>query len=263
MAGFWKAPRALARMLAQRWLTPSEYSLLNFVAQSGADRPEGFVTTNGLLATVLGVNEKTVRRGLRSLREKDLVDFDDHERIAAFTIRTADALRTLEGVSMSAPMSAGSADIHAQTEPRKPASQKGRQAVVAADISRARAETETETENHLTTFGGAAAASRELALRSDQPAQALVAYYVDLQRELGVEPPKRLRGQTAGQVGELLREGQPAQVVARALELLVERRLHPSTLPSLIPEAIAGPGKRAEREHPVDALGETFEGPDG
>jgi hypothetical protein len=95
-------------------------------------------------------------------------------------------------------------------------------------------------------------------------AQALVAYYVDLQRELGVDPPKRLIGQTARQVGELLREGQPAQVVARALELLVERRLHPSTLPSLIPEAIAGPGKRAEREHPVDALvREAFEGPDG
>ena len=73
-------------------------------------------------------------------------------------------------------------------------------------------------------------------------------------RTLGVDPPKRLIGQVAGHVGELLREGQPPAVVAAALRLLIERRLHPSTLPSLIPEAFAGPGAAARREHAVDKV---------
>lgn len=65
-------------------------------------------------------------------------------------------------------------------------------------------------------------------------------------RALGVEPPRDLIGQVARQVGRLVREGQPPEVIERALELFSEKRhLGPSALPSLIPEAVAGPGTPA------------------
>ncbi len=75
------------------------------------------------------------------------------------------------------------------------------------------------------------------------PAQAVIAFYVDACRELGAEPPRRLIGQVARHVGELLSEGQPPEIVAKALELMIEKRLHPSTLATLIVEAAAGPAK--------------------
>jgi hypothetical protein len=147
VAGFWKAPRALVQLLAERKLTPSAYTLLNVVAQSGADRPGGFATTNGFLASLLEVNERTVRRALQALRATDLLDYDDHERRAVFTIRTADTLRTMEGASMSAGMSAATADTPASAAGRDPAPARPSAAVTPADTSRARAETETETDS--------------------------------------------------------------------------------------------------------------------
>jgi hypothetical protein len=78
---------------------------------------------------------------------------------------------------------------------------------------------------------------------------------VDLMRAEGVKPPERLVGQVAKVVGELVSEGQPPEVIARALKLLTEKRhLGPSALPSLIPEAAAGPGQRGGPEHPLDVL---------
>lgn len=97
MGGFWKAPRALVQLLAERRLTPTAYALLNVVAQAGADRPDGLVTTNGLLASLLDVSDSTIRRALRALREADLIAYEKHERRAAFTIRTTAHLRSLEG----------------------------------------------------------------------------------------------------------------------------------------------------------------------
>jgi hypothetical protein len=79
-----------------------------------------------------------------------------------------------------------------------------------------------------------------------------VAGYVDLVRELGEPPPRRLVGQVARFIGELLSDGVSAPTIPRALVLMVERRLNPATLPSLVPEAAAGP--RRDREHPADAL---------
>ena len=89
MAGFWKAPRELASMLARRELTATAYTLLHFVAESGADRAEGFVTTNAYLAEALEVSAKMIRRALLLLRTQRLVTFPEHERVALFTISTA------------------------------------------------------------------------------------------------------------------------------------------------------------------------------
>jgi predicted DNA-binding transcriptional regulator AlpA len=83
-------------------------------------------------------------------------------------------------------------------------------------------------------------------------AQTVVAHYVDLLAAEGSPAPKRLVGQVARQVGELAKEGIEEALLERAVEILVERRLNPATLPSLILEAAAGPGRRPTREHEVD-----------
>ena len=70
VGGFWKAPRELARMLAERELTVSAYALLHFLGESGADRPQGLATSNGFLAESLDLSDSTVRRGLSPWREK-------------------------------------------------------------------------------------------------------------------------------------------------------------------------------------------------
>lgn len=90
-----------------------------------------------------------------------------------------------------------------------------------------------------------------VALERATACQELVAGYVDLLRANGSPAPRRLVGQVAKQVGELAREGIPGELIRRALELLFERRLNPAVLPSLIPEASAGP--RAG-EHIADRL---------
>jgi Helix-turn-helix domain len=79
---------------------------------------------------------------------------------------------------------------------------------------------------------------------SPTDARTIVAAYVDRSRAIGVEPPKRLVGHVAKEVGALLNEGQDPGAVDRAIGLLVDRRLHPSALPSLVPEAVAGPPRR-------------------
>lgn len=75
-------------------------------------------------------------------------------------------------------------------------------------------------------------------------AQALVAEYVDQVQALGAKPAARAKGQVARLVGELLAEGQPVETISGAISLLVERRLHPSTLPTLLLEATAGPARK-------------------
>jgi hypothetical protein len=108
---------------------------------------------------------------------------------------------------------------------------------------------------------GAYARVRACAREADGPlvphanAQALVAWYVDRVRELGAEPPKRAVGQVARQVGELTGEGFDEEVIRAALGLMVERRLHPAVLPSLMLEAQAGPPAR-RANNPTDDLWE-------
>lgn len=75
----------------------------------------------------------------------------------------------------------------------------------------------------------------------------LVAGYVDAVRAQGVVAPRRVVGMVAKGVGELISEGVDPAVVERALALLIERRLHPSTLPTLVLEAAAGPRQAPSR----------------
>lgn len=72
-------------------------------------------------------------------------------------------------------------------------------------------------------------------------AQDLVARYVNSVRAEGAPCPKRCIGMMAKAVKELLDEDVDPYVIARAIDLLVERRLHPWSLHSVIFEAAAGP----------------------
>jgi hypothetical protein len=65
-------------MRAERQLSNSEYVLLHFVAEMGADRGKGIPTSNGGLTDALGVSDSTIRRGLRKLRALGLLAFTDH-----------------------------------------------------------------------------------------------------------------------------------------------------------------------------------------
>lgn len=72
----------------------------------------------------------------------------------------------------------------------------------------------------------------------------LVASYVDRVKAAGAPAPKRTIGIVAKNVKELLDEGVDPAIVNDAIGLMVDRRLHPSTLPTLILEAAAGPRSR-------------------
>jgi Helix-turn-helix domain len=147
VAGFWKAPRVLGPLLTTRVLSPTEFTLLVFVAVSGADRVEGCATTNEYLASSLGVSDKTLRRALRRLRALGLIDYTDHERVAGFTVRTAVTLEEVLGSFETPSVTADASVTAAPATECNPAPHVGKPAVTAA-VPRARAQqTETETEN--------------------------------------------------------------------------------------------------------------------
>jgi DNA-binding MarR family transcriptional regulator len=174
--GFFPAPRVLVPvLLAKRKLTPNAYLLLLVVCQSGADRPDGFTTSNAQLRELLGVSDKTIRRALLALEAHGLLEVEAHERVALFTITLGEELRTLvrtvlrtrETPPKSAAVSADSAvtpaDTPAPATPRKPARLSRKPADTAADtaaVPRARAELELEHE-HETTAAAPAAEARE------------------------------------------------------------------------------------------------------
>lgn len=74
---------------------------------------------------------------------------------------------------------------------------------------------------------------------SSEPAgtQELVAHFCDQVAANGDFLPARVKGQTAKEIGKLIREGAPPDVVKRALTMLAAKGKHPSVLPSLVLEA--------------------------
>jgi DNA-binding transcriptional ArsR family regulator len=238
VAGYWQAPRALARMVAERELSLSAYALLNFIGQSGADRPEGFATTNEFLASALGVSDSTIRRALRALRDERLIEYVDHERVAVFTVRDGDRLRSLLRSPLRSPempaVTAEPAVTAATATGRDPASEEGSAAVTPADTSRARAETETETEtttaNAVVRHGGEVIDPDEVLLarvRAHRPdAGGIVAAIMDALTALAGEPlfPRAEYKIVGRHAKELLAQGQPRERVATAGLIALLRR---------------------------------------
>jgi DNA-binding transcriptional ArsR family regulator len=149
VAGYWRAPKALPRLVAEGELTWTGYALLHFIAESGADWPEGLVTSNGSLADATRLSDRTVRRRLRELREKHLVEYEDHERVATFTIHLGPRIQMLLRPPLGSPetpdVAAAPAATPLSSNQRKPASKEGKAATTAAATSRARAKTKTKT----------------------------------------------------------------------------------------------------------------------
>lgn len=93
-----------------------------------------------------------------------------------------------------------------------------------------------------------ASSSNALAIVVPLPvsSQQLVALFVDRSRTLGSDPPSAVTGQVARQVGNLVKEGFTPDRIAAGIELLLQKAMHPSTLPSLVHEA-ALPPRRTSR----------------
>ncbi len=67
--------------------------------------------------------------------------------------------------------------------------------------------------------------------------QSLVAYFIDRSTSLGSKPPGRVTGQVARQIGELVAEGTTGERIRAGIEILLTKRLHPSTLSSCVHES--------------------------
>lgn len=88
-------------------------------------------------------------------------------------------------------------------------------------------------------------------------AQTLVGEYVDQIRANGVDPPRRVIGQLARFVGELVKEGQPPERIRAGLRRMSDRRLIvPSLLGNFVVEAGLPPPKRAGPGITADELWE-------
>jgi hypothetical protein len=144
-------------MHADGRLNATEYRLLHFVAESGADRDGGLLTSNGSLVDALELSDRTVRRALAKLRALGLIAFDSHQGEAMFAVSTTASLAALEhDLGPNLGQHLGSLVTEVVTEVtsvtprgsarRKPASRKAKRGVSTSDTSRARAETETERE---------------------------------------------------------------------------------------------------------------------
>jgi hypothetical protein len=98
-----------------------------------------------------------------------------------------------------------------------------------------------------------ASAANPSPARPKASTQQLVAHYVDLQRANGVPDSRDLVGKAARFIGRLVADGVPQALIARAIEIAVERRLDPSLIASCLQEAAAGP-PRPRNEHVADRL---------
>lgn len=94
------------------------------------------------------------------------------------------------------------------------------------------------------------------ALPAAANAQTLVGYFVEQSCELGGSiPPSRVKGQVAREIKGLVDDGCTDKQIRAGLDLLLEKRLHPSTLASLVHEAsLPKRGAKRGRMTPTEIL---------
>lgn len=129
----------------------------------------------------------------------------------------------------------------------------GASALVNAGASARGAEEPEEPKSEDEPKSGSSSALATVSRLPAATGQGLVAFFVERSRSLGSDPPSRVKGQVARLCGELLSEGVQPDRVRAGLELLLEKRLHPSTLPSLVHEASL-PRRNGTRVTPSDIL---------
>jgi hypothetical protein len=153
---FWRAPRRLARLLEERRLTPSAFTLLVYVGTACDDRQEGLFTTQNALRELLGVKTtRTIARALDQLASLGLATDTRRQGVENFHVRLTGALVS---EAVSEPVSAAVSEVTSDTPPppgtSKPRSHAG-STLDSLRTPRARArETETETETDRTNGNG-------------------------------------------------------------------------------------------------------------
>ena len=265
MAGFWKAPRELARLRGRGDLSARAYELLHFLGECGADRAGGIQVSDGYPIAVLGASKSTIRRAFRDLRALGLIEYESHPGVAAFEVRTTASLAALCEQPWSQPrplmtnpvtspltkVGEQSAKRDQGSAARKAAPTEVKQGALSADVTKVEKgpETETEIENHPT--GGEitpSAADRGLLVHE------LVAEYVTRYQERNEErPPRTIIALVGRKLGEMLAEGVSIPTASKAIDRMLDRRLDPTMLPRLAAD-VAGPPAVLNAEQVVDAL---------
>lgn len=164
---YWRAPRRLRELLEAGTLTPTEYGLVHYLAEAGADRSDGTAATYEQLVALFGVSPKTVARAFVKLAALELVSHDLRQgQRRPFRVRPGEALmvrpRTLPQVSevlsevaaetrlrtlTPPPVSEVTSDSDGNAVGRNPAVEAASEAVLTSDSPRARGETRNQVKN--------------------------------------------------------------------------------------------------------------------
>ncbi|HST26572.1 MAG TPA: winged helix-turn-helix domain-containing protein [Gaiellaceae bacterium] len=150
---WWKAPRRLRSLLEDGDLTATEYAILHYLAEAGADRADGTPTTYDQLARLFRIDVKTVYRALRKLRALDLVEYELKQgQRRPFRVYAGPRLRTLEGSRLSEVVSEVTSDKPVRARGSKAAPAEGQRGRRTSDTLAEQA-VATETREQSTPGG--------------------------------------------------------------------------------------------------------------
>jgi hypothetical protein len=186
--GFWRAPRWLRDELDDGNLTLTQFALIHYLAESGADR-EGAATRYGDLSARFQVSQRTIERAMSQLRDRGLLAFEIKTgQRTPFRVTLGARLvelpptapPTLQGGSVSEVTTDTTGDTTSDTTTtgngRDPASTNGSSPDSTSDTtgdttsdSRVRAETETEKERKASLYERRDAARPSAPLRCCAP----------------------------------------------------------------------------------------------
>jgi hypothetical protein len=201
------------------------------------------------LAEATGLTERSVRRALANLAGLGLVALEEsgggRSRPAVW--------RLLDPAESGAMRATFRADTGANTGALTGANTGALTGAPARQASLSKSYSPLPGDRALTRAPADGAGEVDAQDRSAGGVQALVAHYCDLLAADGVPRVDDLVRHVAKWVKRLVDQGVPDATIRRALELMYERDLHPSTLPTLIPEASRGPRRRG-REPLADRM---------
>jgi hypothetical protein len=111
-------------MLEDGEVTPTEYGIVHYLAEAGADRSDGTATTYEQLARLFHVTPKTVARALAKLAAGELLRYDLRQgQRRPFRVHGGPRLRTLPAPPVSEVVSEVTMDSHVASGASKPASE--------------------------------------------------------------------------------------------------------------------------------------------
>jgi hypothetical protein len=190
------------------------YTTLTEVANEvgGAHARESFEAARKRIANLAGVSLQTLDKYVKRMEEFGLVEVE-RRQVGAVNLPNVWHLSDPPGSADHA--TPGSADHAPRARP---------------GLSE-----EVKSEEKIPSGGELALAAPKQGARA--LSQTLVAYFVDESRKLGSEPPRRVTGQVAARVGEMLGEGITPDRIRRGIDALLLKRIDPRNLPSLVQEA--------------------------